>query len=374
MAVARDPEGMPAALRAAVAESLASDERGVQISAMVGGATIADGWGGDLGDAAGTPVDGETLFPIFSVSKAVTAVALHVQAERGLIAYDAPVAAYWPEYGARGKGGVTIAHVLSHRAGVPVMPAEVTPERMCDWDWMIERLADAEPLFPAGARNAYHPMTFGWLLGEVVRRTDPRRRSFAEFVRDEICVPLRMDRFFFGVPPELEHRVATLSSAGAPPPATDLVRRAAPAQVALVPDVFNRRDVQRAQIPAVGAVANARSVVRLFAMLANRGELDGVRLLSERRVVAMLEPRPAERDETYGRVMPVGVGALWLAAPGGQGAGRVLSHTAAGGTIAWADVDSGLAVAFCHNRMGGGGLKPLAAAVHAAAAAGEAPG
>ena len=139
---------------AAVARALALDECGIQISAMLGRTPILDGWGGALGDGARTPVDAETLFPIFSVSKAVTAVAVHIQAERGLIEYDAPLAAYWPEYGARGKESVTVGHVLSHRAGVPQMPDDVTPERMCDWNWMVERLADAEPLFPAGTRNA----------------------------------------------------------------------------------------------------------------------------------------------------------------------------------------------------------------------------
>jgi CubicO group peptidase (beta-lactamase class C family) len=352
----------------AVAESLSCGERGVQIAAMLGGSPIVDACGGDMGDETQTPVGPNAMFPIFSVSKAVTAIAVHVQVERGLLSYDAPLTTFWPEYGARGKDAITVAHVLAHRAGVPQMPDDVTPERMCDWDWMIERLAEVEALYPPGTRNAYHSMTFGWLLGEVVRRTDPLGRSFAQFVHEEICGPLGMERLFFGVPAELEQSVATLSSAGpAAQPATPLVRRAVPAPVALAPEVFNRADVRRAVIPAVGAVANAHSVVRLFAMLAGRGELDGVRLLSEERVLSLLEARPAEPDEIYGRVMPVGVGALWLAAPGGQDGGRVLSHTAAGGTLAWADVDSGLAVAFCHNRMGAAGLGPLARAVHAVA-------
>jgi CubicO group peptidase (beta-lactamase class C family) len=106
-------------------------------------------------------------------------------------------------------------------------------------------------------------------------------------------------------------------------------------------------------------------------MYAHRGELDGVRLLSAERVLSFLEPRSDvnEHDETYGRVMPVGMGGLWLAAPGGQAEGRILAHTAAGGTLAWADVDTGLAVAFCHNRMGGGGLPVIADAVQRLAAA-----
>jgi CubicO group peptidase (beta-lactamase class C family) len=192
-------------------------------------------------------------------------------------------------------------------------------------------------------------------------------------VAEEVCAPLRMDSFFFGIHSSDEARVATLSFPNQPdpPPVGSLVRRAVPPQVVLGPAAFNRADVHSAAIPAVGGISNARSLVRLFAMYAGRGELDGVRLLSEERVMSFLEPRSdiAEHDETYGRSMPVGFGGLWLAAPGGQAQGRILSHTAAGGTLGWADVDSGLAVAFIHNRMAGGGLPVLAEAVHRIAGA-----
>jgi CubicO group peptidase (beta-lactamase class C family) len=362
------------AIAAALEEVVARDETGVQICAYLRGRLIVDGAAGRTSDDDGAqPVDASTLFPIFSVSKAVTATAIHLQVERGLVEYDAPIARYWPEYGTRGKEAVTIRHVLTHRAGVPQMPEDVTPELLCDWDWMVARLAEVEPVYAPGSKNTYLSMSFGWLLGEVVRRTDPQRRPLAQFVREEISEPLGMDSFFFGVPPEQDDRVATLSfpSPPAPPPEDSLVRRAVPRQVALTPEIFNRVDVRRAGLPAVGAFSNARSLARFFAMVANRGELDGVRLLSEERVLSFLEPRSdaAEHDETYGKPMPVGLGGMWLAAPGGQAEGRILSHTAAGGTLAWADVDTGLAVAFCHNRMGGGGLPALAQAVHRVAAA-----
>jgi CubicO group peptidase (beta-lactamase class C family) len=352
----------------ALAQSLAASEIGVQICAYRHGQPVVDAWTGTMGDDANTPVSGETLFPIFSVSKAVTATALHIQAERGLVAYDEPIATYWPEYGTRGKERITVRHVLTHRAGVPQMPDDITPERMCDWDWMIDRLAEVEPVYEPGSHNTYLSMVFGWLLGEVVRRTDPDHRPFARFVAEEICEPLKMPSFFFGISAGDEARVATLSFPQQPPPPPEgsLVRRAVPPQVVLAPAAFNRPDVHAAAIPAVGGIANARSLVRLFAMLAGRGELDGVRLLSEERVLSFLEPRSdiSEHDETYGRPMPVGVGGYWLAAPGGQAEGRIISHTGAGGTLGWADVDTGLAVAFCHNRMAGRGLPPLAEAVH----------
>jgi CubicO group peptidase (beta-lactamase class C family) len=137
--------------------------------------------------------------------------------------------------------------------------------------------------------------------------------------------------------------------------------------VALGPEVFNRRDVQRGVVPAVGAVANARSVARFFALLAGGGELDGVRLLSEERVRSFLEPRPDfdSDDLMYGRRLPVGAGGLWLEAPGvtpDGGLGHVLCHPGVGGVIGWADLDTGLAVAICHDRMFGAvGEHPFAA-------------
>lgn len=334
-------------------------ELGVQVAAYHEGELIVDAWTGNADAVGPRPVDGDTLFPAFSISKAMTGAALHLQVERGLVDYDAPLAAYWPEYGSNGKEGLTVRHVLTHRAGVPQMPDGVTPELMQDWDWMIARLAEVRPAFAPGTHNTYLSMTFGWLLGEVVRRTDPQGRPFAEFVRDEVCAPLEIDSFFFGVPPGDEPRLATVvfPDRPPPPPADSLLAQASPRHVSLGPDVFNRLDVLRSCLPAVGGVANARSLARLFAMLAGTGELNGVRLLSRERVLAMLEPRPdfAETDETYGRAFPLGIGGLWIAAPGvtdpADADHRILCHTGAGGTLAWADLDTGLAVAICHNRM-----------------------
>ena len=334
-------------------------EIGVQVAAYHGTELIVDSWIGHADGARTRHVDSDTLFPVFSVSKAVTATALHLQVERGLVDYDTPIASYWPEYAARGKEAVTVGHVLSHRAGVPQMPANVTPEDMLDWDWMIERLAEVEPAFPPGTRNTYLSMTFGWLLGEVVRRTDPQQRAFRDFVREEVCAPLKMDAFWFGVPAGEEAHLATVTFPGRPGPPEEgsLLALAAPRQVSLGPDVFNRLDVLRACLPAVGGVSNARSLARLFAMLACEGELDGARLLAAQRVHSFLEPRPDfdQPDETYGRSFPVGIGGLWIEAPGvtdpSAAPHRVLCHTGAGGAIAWADLDTRLAVAACHNRM-----------------------
>jgi CubicO group peptidase (beta-lactamase class C family) len=157
-------------------------EIGMQVAAYVDGQLAVHVWGGLADETTGKKVDGDTLFPVFSVTKAVTAVALHLQAERGLVDYAMPIAYYWPEFGAHGKGKATVYDALTHRLGVPIMPMGVTPELMCDWDWMVQRIADMRPLFEPGTKSAYMSYTWGWVIGEVVRRTDPKRRPFGTFV------------------------------------------------------------------------------------------------------------------------------------------------------------------------------------------------
>lgn len=371
-------------LEEAIDVALNRGEIGIQVAAYAEDQLIVDACAGTVAigpDAE--PVQSSTIFPIFSVTKAVTATAIHIQAERGLIEYDAPVATYWPEYGTKGKEAITVRHILTHRAGVPQMPLDVTPERLGDWDWIVERLAEVEPYCPPDTRNTYLSYTFGWLLGEVVRRTDPLRRSFQQFVQQEICEPLGVDGFWMGLPPDLEPRVAVLHRTErwpSPEPGT-LQYEAVPPRVLFNPTNYNSSVVHHAVIPAAGAIADARSVGRLFALLANRGELGGVRLLSEERVLACLEPRPDTLgwDETYQRPgTAVGMGGYRLdAAPQGiisPGAAdrHVLCHPGAGGSIGWADLDARVSIAICHNRMFVAPreppLAPLGDAVYAAAA------
>ncbi len=327
-------------LDSALERAVALGEHSVAVAAYHGDELIIDAWIGE--------VDGQTVFPIFSTSKAITALAVHLAAGRGLFELDTPIQHYWPEYGTHGKDLITPRHVLSHRAGVPQMPPDVTPERLGDWEWMTQRLAELEPMFPPGTTNAYHALSFGWLLGEVVCRTDPLRRSFASIVEEELCAPLGVESFWFGIPAEVEPRVAQLTFSQAPTADTIAV----PGQVRLGPEVFNRPDVHAACIPAVGAIADARSTARLFSVFANGGKP----LLSEECVRGLLEPRTDFEldDQTYGRPLPIGAGGLWTDAPGLVPPGLpggVLSHTGAGGTIAWAEPGSGLSVSICHNRM-----------------------
>lgn len=349
-------------VQAAIDDAIASGhEIGVQVCAYHQGKRVIDCWGGLADPAIGRPVDGDTLFNVFSVTKAVAAVALHIQAERGLIDYDAPVVRYWPDYGANGKGETTVRHILTHRSGLAQMPEGVTPDLMCDWDYMARSLAALPPLAPPGTKALYQSMTFGWLVGELVRRTDPRHRPFGQFVHEEVALPLGIEDLWIGITDAVEERIARLTLATTPVPPEylpPLFLASMPSAVDLIPAVFERAKVRRAAIAGVGGIFNARSCARFWAMLAQSGVLDGVRLLSQARVTAISQPR-TQADEPdpvmFGIPMPLTQGGFWhgsefapVSMVGGPG---VICHPGAGGSIGWADPVNQLAVAICHNRM-----------------------
>ncbi len=339
----------------------AGQEIGIQVCAYHKGRMVIDCWGGLADPDSGRPVDGDTLFNVFSVTKAVAATALHILAERGLIDYDAPVTCYWPDYGAAGKAATTVRHILTHRSGLAQMPEGVTPELMCDWDFMTRSLAALPPLAAPGSKALYQSMTFGWLVGELVRRADPQHRPFGRFVREEIAEPLGIGDLWVGIPDAVESRIARLTLATPPIPVEylpPLYLASMPPAVDLVPSVFERPEVRRAAIAGVGGIFNARSCARFWAMLAQGGALDSVRLLSQERVAAISQPR-ADADEPdpvmFGIPMPLTQGGFWHGAGFSPvsmvGGPCVICHPGAGGSIAWADPANHLAVAICHNRM-----------------------
>ncbi len=198
-------------------EQLVADgeELGLQVAAYLDGRLVIDAWAGVADETTGRPVDGNTLFTVFSTTKGIVATCIHLLADRGLLDYDAPIATYWPEFAVNGKARATVRHALTHQTGVPQMPVDVTPELLCDWDGMCRRLAGMAPLWEPGSQTGYHAYTFGWILGEIVRRVDGR--SIADFVQQEICRPLDLDGLFLGIPDAVEPRVATLKEAPRPP-------------------------------------------------------------------------------------------------------------------------------------------------------------
>ena len=333
---------------------------GLQVAAYLNGDLAIDTWAGLADEGAGRLVDGDTLFNVFSVAKAVTATALHIQAERGLVDYDEKISTYWPEFGVHGKDKATVRHALTHCAGVPQMPEGVLPEHICDWDRMCADIANLEPMFPIGEKLAYHSITFGWIIGEIVCRTDPARRTLNQFVQEEICAPLNIPDLWMGIPDSVVPRVAKLTNAnaGGPPiPEGSVTALSMPAAVSLTPETMERPEVRRATVAGVGGIFTARSEARFWAMLAQGGELDGVRILSKDRVNSFITPSDLDGqvDPVLSAVLPISSGGYWLGSDHLRVYSvknpRAICHPGAGGSLGWADIDNNIAVAICLNRM-----------------------
>ncbi|KAH7148227.1 beta-lactamase/transpeptidase-like protein [Dactylonectria macrodidyma] len=335
-------------------------ETGLSIAAYYRGRLIAEGTAGQADVAEKRPVTSGTLFPVFSVTKGITALAVHIQADRGHLCLQNPVAKYWPEFAVNGKETTTIEMALSHRAGIPQMPDDVTPELMANWDWMVRKVASFTPKFEPGTANAYHVLVWGWILGEVVVRTDPKHRPFGQFVAEEIASPLGVKDLFLGVPDTHLSRVATLY--GGNEPFLEDTYNTSPMPVFPGANVHNLKVVQQACDPGAGAIGNAPAIARVFAAIAEGGELDGVRLLSRDYVKGLTRLREGALDPD--RVLPIpvwfGAAGYWLG--GEEGASdpivgdhrEIIYSPGAGGSLAWADIRDRIAVSICHNNMDAG--------------------
>jgi CubicO group peptidase (beta-lactamase class C family) len=251
-------------------------ELAAAVHATVDGETVVDLWGGD-----GWAED--TLVHVWSSTKGAVAVCAHVLASRGELDFDTPVAHYWPEFGKNGKEGVLVRHLLNHQAGLAALREPLPPGAFYDWDLMTAALAGAEPLWEPGTRHGYHALTFGFLVGEVVRRVSGK--PLDEFFRTEVAEPLGLD-FWIGVPEEAEPRVlhtvpADLAALGAAVPSVFAAAMTDPASAAglmllnnggyMNPGEADTRAAHAAVIGATGGFTNARGLSGLYRPLANGG-------------------------------------------------------------------------------------------------------
>lgn len=347
------------ALDAAMQKAVETTEVGIQVAAYLDGELLIDAGAGLADPDTGLPVTTDTLFQPFSVTKAVTATALHIQVERGLVDYDATIASYWPGFAANGKQNITVRNVLTHQSGVPWMPRGVTPELQADWDWMIKGFEQMTPDFPVGT-NCYHALGWGWIIAEVIQRTDPYGRRFSQFVREEIQMPCGVTDLWFGLPATEDHRVARLVG-GEIPESTPypMFFRGMPHEVHPSAAIFNQEVVRRTVHPGAGIIANARSLAAHFGMLANQGAINGHQLLSERLVQSFLTPRDGNdvEDLYLGMKVPVSAYGYYLSddtsgmIPIFSPHSPLLWMPGAGGSVGWAELDRGLGVAILHNHM-----------------------
>ena len=353
-------------VRAAFEANLAAGrEVGAAVAVYHQGRPVVSLAGGSFDEAGSRPYTDDTLQLVFSTTKGIAALAVALCVERGLLDYDAPVVDCWPEFGAAGKERITVAQLLSHQAGLPVIDGAVTLDEVFDWDHMAGRLAAQAPIWEPGTAHGYHAVTFGWLAGELVRRVDPKGRTLGGFVADELDRPHRrrgVDRPARGAGgPGVAAR--DLGAAGgpgrrrahAPGAGTGHPRRVGPcSSAARSPPVTGpgtRPALHAAEIPAANGIATATALARLYA--AAIGEVDGVRLLAPAtidRARTTVTPQD-EPDQVLVFATTFGMGFMTsgmftpMLGPGSFG------HAGAGGSLAFAHPESEVAFAYVMNRM-----------------------
>ncbi|WP_223837525.1 serine hydrolase domain-containing protein [Streptomyces venezuelae] len=329
------------------------EESGLQVAAYLDGELVVDVCAGAAGQSALRP---DSLIHSFSTGKGFTTTLVHVLAEQGLIDYDAPIARYWPEFGAHGKDRATVRHALTHTLGIPQLPAALTPEELCDWDTMCAVVAELEPLWEPGSDSGYHGWTFGWILGETVRRATglPPDEALRRYVAEPLGVA---DELFFGLPEPALNRTAPLLEGdwaaylAALPPSAPFTRLVAPnPRLWTTAELANRRDYLLADLPACGTTT-ARAAARLYAALL--GEVDGVRLVSPERVALAAAPAVEGRDRMLLGRFSKGLG-YFLGLPEMAGERSSFGHHGSGGSIAFADRARGLSFALTRTRLVGG--------------------
>jgi CubicO group peptidase (beta-lactamase class C family) len=329
-------------------------ERGLQVAVYRHGEPVVDAVAGLADPATGRPVRPDTPFYAYSVGKGATATVAHVLAERGLFGYDTPIVELWPEFGAHGKGSATVRHVLTHTVGVPSIPTDTTPEDLCDWDKMCEAIADTVPWWEPGTKTAYHAYPFGYIVGEIVRRTTGK--PISQVLREEVAGPLGIvDELFFGVPGSELGRLARLEDAEgsaemlASMPDDSPFFKLGPRAVTPTAEFGNRTDILMADIPAGGKMS-ARAVARMYAALL--GEVDGVRLISAERLGEVSAVAFSGVDQIMGFPSTWALG-YSIGRPGTepQETPTVFGIGGVGGSYAYADTATGVAFALTKNRL-----------------------
>jgi CubicO group peptidase (beta-lactamase class C family) len=326
-------------------------EVGIQVVAVRHGEVVVDAVSGIADPGKGHAVTADTLFYAASTAKGVASAVAHVLVERGEFEYDMRAVDVWPEFGAHGKDRVTLRHVLLHTAGVPAPPYDTTVEELCNWDHMCAVLADARPWWEPGTRFGYHAKTFGFLLGEIVRRATGHTLSW--WLREAVTGPLGLrDEVHFGVPKELLHRMALQQPPIAPPPPPEPgspLDRAIPPGIRPGSDFANRRDVLTSDIPSEGTMS-ARGAALIYAALL--GHIEGVDLVSPDRLADMAAVQFEGRDEVMGFPSAWAFG-FSPQRPGGVPSrpGSTFGMVGMNGSAAYADIDTGVAVAVMRSRF-----------------------
>ena len=328
-----------------------NQELGASVAVYHRGELVVDLASGRCASRSQSKYSRETLQPIFSATKGITAIAANMLVDRGLLDLDAPVVDYWPEFAQAGKFWIPVRCLLTHESGLLGLDEAISLAQLLDWDVVAEALAAQRPDWESYAQHGYHSMTFGFLVGEVIRRVTGV--SVGQYVAREIAGPLKAD-LFIGLPKAMEARVAPIQLPEVDPRQLRLpdsgpyaARTLNWISPPLRPTDVNCPEVQAAEIPSANGIASARSLARMFA--ATIGSIDGVRLLSREAMNRARTEQWRGLDVVMGVENAVGLGFLlptaWcpLGGPGSFGTAGF------GGSRAWANPELELAFAYTPN-------------------------
>ncbi len=321
---------------------------------------VVDLWAGVADLATGRAWTEDTAVIVFSATKGATAICANLLVERGALDLDTPIDHYWPEFAARGKGHIPVRWALCHKAGLAAVDGDLTLEQVLAWNPVAAAIAAQAPNWEPGSAHGYHARSYGWILGELVRRITGR--TLGRFFADEIAAPLSLD-FWIGLPAAEEPRVATIVPPV--PPADPAVRElldkfmgpdtllgrvlSGPSNLFHYDDMWNRRALRAAEMPSSNGIATARAIARMYAALL--GEVDGVQLLRPETVQRARQIESSGPEKVLMLPTAFGLGFMLPPTLSPPASAACFGHPGAGGSLGLADPEAGFALGYVMNRM-----------------------
>ncbi|MER5899330.1 serine hydrolase domain-containing protein [Streptomyces mirabilis] len=346
------------------------------------GRPVVDLWGGVADPETGRPWTRDTLQLVYSATKGATATAAHMLAQRGSLDLDAPVAKYWSEFAANGKADILVRWLLSHEAGLIALDQPVPLNEALAWHPMAAALAAQRPLWTPGTAHGYHGRTWGWLVGEVIRRVSGRTPG--RFFADEIAAPLGLD-FFIGLPADERDRVSRMVYQRPDVDLTTVPAESIPEELRELvaawrdPNSFSNRayavtdpieidfdspEVQAAELPASNGISTAHGLARMYAALI--GEVDGIRLLTPETLQTATKEQAGGKDRVMLIPSRFSSGYMLPTEANPMTSPSAFGHTGRGGSLGFADLEHGIAFGYVMNNIIGGADDVRAASLVAA--------
>jgi CubicO group peptidase (beta-lactamase class C family) len=337
-------------------------EVGAAAAVMLDGKSVVDIWAGHANREKTRPWTRDTLVNVYSTTKGVTAICAHRLADKGLLDIDAPVAKYWPEFAQAGKDKLPVRYLLSHRAGMAAVRKPLDDDALFNWNKMTTALAEQEPWWEPGTKHGYHALTFGHLVGEVIRRITGKTPG--TYLREEIAGPLGLD-LHIGLDAKDDARTGDMIAMPPPGPGepnlfAEIMKN--PESVTfkafmnppggMRPGLVNTREWRAAEIPAANGHTTARALAKLYGVLARGGEMDGVRVMSKEQVAKCSIEQSIGPDALLMINTRFSLGFM-MSQPGASLGPNPKSfgHPGAGGSLGYADPEAKIGFGYTMNKM-----------------------